>query len=144
MQTLYADLIGEVPLLMAQAIFRALDTVKREDWFRQTQVYLYRGAWQVLCAQHHPALCKGLAEPETHQTRVSSQCSSDAWHIAVLMHFSLQEWEPYEADLAVPMTSSDLSLKVTPLPSSHTLQQLHGGVSGSLALLHRAFAWREG
>ncbi|CAK0786248.1 hypothetical protein CVIRNUC_009461 [Coccomyxa viridis] len=51
-----------------QAIFRALDTVKREDWFRQTQVYLYRGAWQ--------------------------------------------EWEPYEADLAVPMTSSDLSLKI--------------------------------
>ena len=24
----------------------------------------------------------------------------------------LQEWEPYEADMAVPMTSSDLSLKV--------------------------------
>ena len=125
---------------MAQAIFRALDTVKREDWFRQTQVYLYRGAWQVLGAQHRPALCKGLAEPEIHPPRVSSQCSSDAWHIPVLMRFSLQEWEPYEADLAVPMTSSDLSLKVTPQPSSHTLQQLHGGVTSSLALLLRAFA----
>ena len=40
----------ETPLLLAQAIFRALDAVKREDWFRQTQVYLYRGAWQVLGA----------------------------------------------------------------------------------------------
>ena len=56
------------------------------------------------------------------------------------MRFILQEWEPYEADLAIPMTSSDLSLKVAPLPSSHTLQQLHGGVIGSLALLHHAFA----
>lgn len=24
---------------------------------------------------------------------------------------SMQEWEPYEADMAVPMTASDLSLK---------------------------------
>lgn len=47
---------------MAQAIFRALETVKWEDWFQQTQVYLYRGAWQVLNAQHCPALCKAPAE----------------------------------------------------------------------------------
>ena len=112
---------------MAQAIFRALDAVKREDWFQQMQVYLYRGAWQVLGAQHRPALCKGLAEPETHPLCVSIQCSSDAWHSAVLMRLVLQEWEPYKADLAVPMTSSDLSLKVPHIPSSHTLQQLHGG-----------------
>ena len=76
-----------------------------------------------------------------------SRCSIDAWRIAVraVMRFILQEWEPYEADLAVPMTGSDLSLKVPPLPSSHTLQQLHGGVTGSLALLHRVFSLlREG
>ena len=46
---------------MSQAIFRALDAVKREDWFQQTQVYLYRGAWQVLSSQHRPALCKSLS-----------------------------------------------------------------------------------
>ena len=51
---------------MAQAIFRALDAVKREDWFQQTQVYLYRGAWQVLSSQLRPALCKGLSVLTIH------------------------------------------------------------------------------
>ena len=31
-----------------QAIFKAIDVVKREDWVRHTAVFLYRGAWQVL------------------------------------------------------------------------------------------------
>ena len=37
-----------------QAIFRALDEVKNQDWFASTIVYLYRGAWQV---GHLPASC---------------------------------------------------------------------------------------
>ena len=51
---------------MLQAIFRALDAVTREDWFQQTQVYMYRGAWQVLSTQHRPALCKSLAVLEIY------------------------------------------------------------------------------
>ena len=40
--------------------------------------------------------------------------------LTMLWHCTLQEWEPYETDMAVPLTRSDLSLKVElctdPLP----------------------------
>jgi glucosamine-6-phosphate deaminase len=29
-----------------QAIFRALELIKNEEWFKTCQVWLYRGAWQ--------------------------------------------------------------------------------------------------
>lgn len=33
--------------MMLQAIFQALDEVKAQSWFKGTEVFLYRGAWQV-------------------------------------------------------------------------------------------------
>ena len=64
------------------------------------------------------------------------------------MRFILQEWEPYEADLGVPLTNSDLSLKVSPPPLSYTVQQLHCGECVFVALLPAEVAFarseREG
>ncbi|BDA49180.1 probable glucosamine-6-phosphate deaminase at N-terminal half [Coccomyxa sp. Obi] len=51
-----------------KAIFQALDEVKAQSWFKGTEVFLYRGAWQ--------------------------------------------EWEPWEADMCVPMSASDLTTKI--------------------------------
>ncbi|CAL8464055.1 g3590 [Coccomyxa elongata] len=51
-----------------KAIFQALDEVKAQPWFKGTEVFLYRGAWQ--------------------------------------------EWEPWEADMCVPMSASDLTTKI--------------------------------
>ena len=107
-------------LFPMQAIFKAIDGVKREDWFRHTVVFLYRGAWQVCCCSSSSVAigtgCLGVRvggsnrDLDKNMIRPGIKPAPRSPYDIPL----LQEWAPYEADMAVPMTSSDLSLKVTP------------------------------
>ena len=104
-----------------QAIFKALKIVKREDWFLQTKVYLYRGAWQV-CWRLTPFPEVAGAYSKSALRSLSCSPFSGIAMAAWPSKFSLrcsQEWEPYEADMAVPMTSKDLSLKVSAPSANH-------------------------
>lgn len=107
----------------AQAIFEALESVRHHDWYTAcgTEVFLYRGAWQVGREHQRSAIVLGACQigaDSSYQALLSSSCWQPSWPPALggtqsaPTTPSVQEWEPWEADMVVPLSPAELQQKV--------------------------------
>ncbi|GAB4813077.1 hypothetical protein N2152v2_000123 [Parachlorella kessleri] len=86
-----------------QAIFRALDMVRHRDWYSEcgTEVLLYRGAWQ-----------RAAVLPLFALIRVHSRTSSAQALVRSAGARLGGAWEPWEADMVVPLSPGELARKI--------------------------------